>query len=347
LLETEYFAGHRALLRFAARSGFPLRQSPTEFGDFSTKIPMGLDWDVVREEVVGTKVPSCIHAEAWYGMNSGAKRSLDGNYLKLAEESGHVEIRPLHSVTDVAERPGGGYRVSYERPDESGEVLDRGTLTCSRLFLGAGTLGTCRLLFRAKARGTLPRLSEQLGEGFGDDGDRFFQWTGLAAKTNPHLGPPGVVAVCNYKNPIQPCVLMRLGLPRYAVDYPDKDSLALFVFAHTANRGRLRYDAGSDDLHVDFTPDADDAVRHLAEHLRRKNGGELQPVASRVTGHQLGGACMGSVCDLHGQARGHPGLYVVDGALLPGSSTCTNPALTIAAVAERCLDRILETNLRR
>jgi cholesterol oxidase len=32
----------------------------------------------------------------------------------------------------------------------------------------------------------------------------------------------------------------------------------------------------------------------------------------------------------------------VDGALVPGSTGLTNPSLTIAALAERCLDRILE-----
>jgi cholesterol oxidase len=55
---------------------------------------------------------------------------------------------------------------------------------------------------------------------------------------------------------------------------------------------------------------------------------------------------MGTVCDLEGRVAGHPNLYVVDGALLPGSSTCTNPALTIAAIAERSLERIIATDLR-
>jgi len=39
--------------------------------------------------------------------------------------------------------------------------------------------------------------------------------------------------------------------------------------------------------------------------------------------------------------NGHPRLYVIDGALIPGSSTCVNPALTIAALAERCLEVIV------
>jgi hypothetical protein len=58
-----------------------------------------------------------------------------------------------------------------------------------------------------------------------------------------------------------------------------------------------------------------------------------------LTAHPLGGATVGTVCDLHGRVKGHPGLYVVDGALIPGSSGLFNPSLTIAALAERCLEQ--------
>ena len=40
---------------------------------------------------------------------------------------------------------------------------------------------------------------------------------------------------------------------------------------------------------------------------------------------------------------GHPGLYVLDGALLPGP-VGANPSLTIAAVADRGCTHILESN---
>lgn len=64
-----------------------------------------------------------------------------------------------------------------------------------------------------------------------------------------------------------------------------------------------------------------------------------------VTVHPLGGAPMGrhrgdGVCDGHGQVFGHPGLYVLDGSAMPGP-VGPNPALTIAAVADRALDRLL------
>ncbi len=50
---------------------------------------------------------------------------------------------------------------------------------------------------------------------------------------------------------------------------------------------------------------------------------------------------MGTVCDLAGRVLGHRGLYVLDGALMPGNTAACNPSMTIAAVAERALDEIV------
>ncbi|MDQ4118266.1 MAG: GMC family oxidoreductase, partial [Actinomycetota bacterium] len=65
-----------------------------------------------------------------------------------------------------------------------------------------------------------------------------------------------------------------------------------------------------------------------------------------VTVHPLGGAPMGhdpatGVCDDRGQVFGHPGLYVADGAAMPGPIG-PNPSLTIAAHADRMATGILE-----
>lgn len=66
-----------------------------------------------------------------------------------------------------------------------------------------------------------------------------------------------------------------------------------------------------------------------------------RPFRQPVTVHNIGGCRMGAgpekgVVDVDGQVFGHPGLYVLDGAALPGA-TGGNPSLTIAAVAERCV----------
>ncbi|MBO3130524.1 GMC family oxidoreductase N-terminal domain-containing protein [Dermatophilus congolensis] len=87
-------------------------------------------------------------------------------------------------------------------------------------------------------------------------------------------------------------------------------------------------------------------------HLVRRSG---IPAQSPVTVHALGGAAMGPNVDTgvidrdhrvytgHGNTTGtavHPGLYVIDGAASP-TSLGANPALTIAALAERAAERLL------
>jgi cholesterol oxidase len=47
------------------------------------------------------------------------------------------------------------------------------------------------------------------------------------------------------------------------------------------------------------------------------------------------------VVDDHGEVFGHRGLFVADGAVMPGP-VGPNPSLTIAALADRFADRILE-----
>ncbi|MFF1827961.1 GMC oxidoreductase [Paenarthrobacter sp. NPDC058040] len=65
-----------------------------------------------------------------------------------------------------------------------------------------------------------------------------------------------------------------------------------------------------------------------------------------ITVHPIGGAPAGrhpgeAVCDSYGEVFGYPGLFVVDGAAMPGP-VGANPSLTIAAFAERACARILD-----
>ncbi|GAB3983085.1 hypothetical protein GCM10029978_088590 [Actinoallomurus acanthiterrae] len=65
-----------------------------------------------------------------------------------------------------------------------------------------------------------------------------------------------------------------------------------------------------------------------------------------ITVHPGGGAPMGrhageGVCDPYGEVYGFPGLYIADGAALPGA-VGPNPSLTIAALSDRMSTRLLE-----
>lgn len=91
-------------------------------------------------------------------------------------------------------------------------------------------------------------------------------------------------------------------------------------------------------------------VRDAMEAITRAWGGTFVPnptfrMSRVVTVHPLGGCSMGrgaddGVVNEHGEVFGNPGLYVADGAVMPGP-VGPNPALTIAALADRTADYIL------
>jgi cholesterol oxidase len=112
------------------------------------------------------------------GCNFGSKNSLDFTYLSAAARHG-AEIRTRHEVRSLAPREGGGYVVRYVEhdPDDEGRKVDtrdaavrpERELTCDRLVLAAGTLGSTYLLLRS--RDAFPGLSAKLGTRFGGNGD--------------------------------------------------------------------------------------------------------------------------------------------------------------------------------
>ena len=115
--------------------------------------------------------------------------------------------------------------------------------------------------------------------------------------------------------------------------------------------GRLEVD-WTIETSIDYFEGVRDTMRTIAGQL----GGTYydNPIwwAKRViTVHPLGGAPMGrhpgeGLCDQYGEVYGHPGLYVMDGALLPGP-VGANPSLTIAAVADRACTHLLESSAGR
>ncbi len=70
-------------------------------------------------------------------------------------------------------------------------------------------------------------------------------------------------------------------------------------------------------------------------------------ISSDFTYHPLGGMVIGEACDVYGRVHGYPRMYMMDGALLPGSCATVNPSLTIAALAERNIERIITDDLEK
>ncbi|XVQ83093.1 GMC oxidoreductase [Microbispora siamensis] len=131
-------------------------------------------------------------------------------------------------------------------------------------------------------------------------------------------------------------------------------SLPLLGMGRDVPDGRLRLRDGR--LDVDWTAETSEDYYERLRAIMRRIGDVLgaeyadsPPWWRRrvMTVHPLGGAPMGrhpgeGVCDAYGEVFGFPGLYVADGAALPGP-VGANPSLTIAALADRMSTRILET----
>src|SRR5262245_18458190 len=87
ILATDFFQSTLVNLEQAERAGFITRL-----------VTVGVDWDIVRQEIAGIKVPSIIAGQSWYGDNGGAKKRVDQNYLAMEEATGHLDILSLHVV---------------------------------------------------------------------------------------------------------------------------------------------------------------------------------------------------------------------------------------------------------
>ncbi|MHB1068569.1 MAG: GMC family oxidoreductase N-terminal domain-containing protein, partial [Gemmatimonadaceae bacterium] len=161
---------------FASDAQDLLKATAAHFGveHTFTRTPVGVFFGTAGEEVPDpyfggegpprtgcTRCGSCM-----VGCRDGAKNTLLKNYLWFAEKKG-ASVLAEHGVVDV--RPIGaadgadGYVVTTQRP---GAWLAKGrrTFTARGVVFAAGALGTGELLASLKHGGSLPRISDRLGE---------------------------------------------------------------------------------------------------------------------------------------------------------------------------------------
>ncbi|MBR7673750.1 GMC family oxidoreductase N-terminal domain-containing protein, partial [Streptomyces daliensis] len=307
------------------------------------KIPMPIDWDYALAELRGEMKPSYTNGDCALGVNNGGKHSVDVTYIERAEATGKVTVATHHNVTGVARAKDGRWEVHVERTDDAGRTLEQKVLTTRALIMAAGSLNTSRLLVRAGATGAVPDLPDGLGEGWGTNGDRIYAWTNLEEDFGAEQGGPVVYGSKDWADPTHANTVIQASLPPLGLD---TRTTMLVGFGVSADRGRFRYDSLTDSvsLHWPLGGDAS-SYRHIQRRVAAlsRGLGTLTDTNLLVnsTWHPLGGAPMGTVCDLEGRVRGQRGLYVLDGALIPGTTGACNPSMTIAAVAERAMDTLV------
>lgn len=341
-----------------------------------SKVPMPIDWNYALDELNGAMKPSYTNGDCGLGVNNGGKHSVDTNYIDQGVKTGKVRVASQHNVTEIGQLPDGSWEIHVDRTDEGGNVLEKKIITTNALVLAAGSVNTSRLLVSAAARGTIKDLPDKVGEGYGTNGDQIYTWTDLKQDMGAVQGGPVIYGSFEWEDTHQPAnTVIQASLPPIGVNLDgsqllpsalvpglsrltdqistpplDAHSTMLVGYGVSSGRGRFTYNPATGKVDLSF-PRGGDAT--LAARIKERITTVAGPQSTVLntndvvnsTWHSLGGACIGDVCDLEGRVLGKKGLYVLDGALMPGTTAACNPSMTIAAVAERALDRIVRTDV--
>ncbi|TRO68606.1 GMC oxidoreductase [Streptomyces sp. IB201691-2A2] len=325
--------------KHAQRSGFPF-----------VFVPDVYDWDYMEQEAAGTVPKSALAGEILYGNNYG-KKSLQKTYLARARATGRVAISPLHKVTSVAPATGGRYTVVIDQLDTGGNTTATKTVTADRVFFAAGSVGTSKLLVELKAKGALPGLNSEVGKGWGDNGNvmcgranHLWDPTGALQSSIPCSGIDNWAAGGAFAE-VAP---LPTGIETFASFYlsiTKNPNRAQFSWNASAGRVDLNWQTAWKQPSIDMAKTIFDKINAKEGTIYRTDlFGAYKIWGDHLTYHPLGGAVLNKATDNYGRLHGHPGLYVIDGALIPGN-TSVNPFVTITALAERNIEKIIAADL--
>ncbi|MCZ4119740.1 GMC oxidoreductase [Streptomyces sp. H39-S7] len=323
----------------AQRSGFPF-----------VFVPDVYDWDYMKQEAAGTATKSALAGEILYGNNYG-KKSLQKTYIAQIKATGRVTISPQHKVTSVTPASGGGYTVVIDQINTSGDTTATKTVTADKVFFAAGSVGTSKLLTKLKATGALPNLNSEIGKGWGDNGNvmcgranHIWDPTGALQATIPCGGIDNWAAGGAFAE-VAP---LPTGIETFASFYlsiTKNPNRATFTWNAAAGRVDLNWQTAWKQPSIDMAKTIFDKINAKEGTIYRTDlFGVYKVWNDTLTYHPLGGAVLNKATDNYGRLHGYSGLYVIDGALIPGN-TSVNPFVTITALAERNIEKIIATDL--
>ncbi|WP_319453769.1 MULTISPECIES: GMC oxidoreductase [unclassified Mycobacterium] len=334
---TPYYQYARVGRQYAAAAGYQVDYNGSAYS-----------FDYMKQEEAGLVPRSALDFEQQYGNNHGRYGSVDQTYIAAALATGKVHLEALTEVTAIRQEPGGEWVVSTRRIDRWGKELGRDEIGCDQLHLSAGVLGTTQLLLRARETGTLPRLSAELGRGYGNNGDVMVAHQ--LRDTDPAGTQQSLMGMINLdgrNDPENPVYASMFSLPLPV----ETHALGYYVMVKTGDRADIAYDRASDSVTIQWP---DGHTEHLRERAKKvfdrvvaANGVDYRDdifegeVFAPNTVHPLGGCVRGKATDGYGRVYGYDNLFVNDASLIPGHVGC-NPFMTITALAERNIEGILQ-----
>lgn len=310
-------------------------------------VPNVYDWDYMRRENFDRVAKSALGGQVIFGNDHG-KKSLPKTILAKAFASGKVNLTTMTEVTSISQRSNGSFNLILRTIDFSGKVLGVSSRTYDRVIMAAGSVGTNRLLLRAQGTGTIKNLPSTLGSSWGPNGNIMVARNVNAATGSYQSGIPAM-GITNWDNstnsvfaelaPFPAGLDLRIGLYLAITNNPN---FGKFTWNPTTRNIDLDWDS------TKAAPGVA-AAKAFMDKMNAANPGTSyntglflggKTFADYFTYHPLGGAVLGETTDLNGEVKGVPGLFVMDSSLIPGK-VGVNPFVTITAIAERNMDRLI------
>ncbi|MGW4243321.1 GMC family oxidoreductase N-terminal domain-containing protein [Nocardia sp. NPDC004722] len=305
------------------------------------------DFNYMKQEDAGSVPTSALGGQLLYGNDYG-KKSVDKTYLATASATGNLSISPLHTVTAVTPASGSGYTVTIVQSDVSGKTIATKTVTADKVFFAAGSVGTSKLLVSMRSQNKLPHLDCTVGTGWGNNGNVMvgragWDATGTSQSTVPCMG----IDAWDSNSVFAEITPFPAGIETFANLYlaiTKNPNRANFAFNSTTGGVDLNWTAGMTQPSIDQAKAVFDKINASAGTIYRYDlfGGN-RIWGDFFTYHPLGGCLLNQSTDNYGRLKGYPGLYVTDGSLIPGS-VGVNPFVTITALAERNIEKIIATD---
>jgi cholesterol oxidase len=262
-------------------------------------------------------------------------------------------VTAQHVVTAVAPATAGGYSVTMNQIDTRAPWWRRRPYAPIGSSFAAGSVGTSKLLVAMRALGKLPDLPAAVGQGWGNNGNvmvaranHIWNTTGAVESGMPAMG------IDNWSDPAGP-VFAEIA------PFPAGTELWISLYlaiTKNANRAQFTYNTSTGAVDLSWrtaqNQPAIDAAKRVFDTINKAQVtvyrsdlfGVNKVWGDDFTYHPLGGCILNQATDNFGRLPGYPGLYVMDGSLIPGS-TGVNPFVTITALAERNIEKILTTDL--
>lgn len=310
-------------------------------------VPNVYDWNYMRQENFARVPKSALGGQVIFGNDYG-KKSLPKTILATAFATGKVNLTTMTEVTSITQQADGTFSLDLKTIDFKGNLVSNTKKVYDRVIMAAGSVGTNRLLLQAKNFGTIKNLPATLGTNWGPNGNIMVARNMNAATGGYQSGIPAM-GVSNWDNstnsvfaelaPFPAGIDMRIGLYLAITNNPNKGK---FTWNNSTGSMELDWDSAKAAPGVA-------AARAFMDKMNAANSGtsynkglfkDGKTFADYFTYHPLGGAVIGETTDLNGEVKGVPGLFVMDGSLIPGKIG-VNPFVTITAIAERNMDRLL------